>query len=76
MKTLENNLPELTGSEKQIAWALDIRNASLPIAKELELDDLVAKLTTETSAKWFIEADDLRPMTRFEKKDRACKTQY
>jgi hypothetical protein len=42
-------LPELEGSEKQIRWALSIRE------KLLKKDSLAEAAATKTSAKWFID---------------------
>ena len=53
------NLPELTGSEKQIAWAEEIRaklvsKVSKPTEKFFEL------VNTKTSAKWWIDNRDVQ----------------
>lgn len=60
-------LPELTdGTEKQIVWAKKLRIDAIELAKELidlyddepekieKLNAVIVKLTTETSAVWFI----------------------
>lgn len=74
MKLTINNLPELTGSEKQIKWAESLRakfidqaNAMLekhpsPAASEKRFIDAVAKvLDDQTTAAWWIDSreDDL-----------------
>lgn len=43
-------LPQLIGSDKQIAWAVDIRERALRLHPEL-----ADKIKPETSAKWWIE---------------------
>ena len=50
-------MPELTGSEKQVAWALAIRATALEgLKKELVKPELAAQIVAlETSAKWWIE---------------------
>ena len=74
MKLTINNLPELTGSEKQTKWAESLRakfidqaNAMLekhpsPAASEKRFIDAVAKvLDDQTTAAWWIDSreDDL-----------------
>ena len=74
MKLIVNDLPELTGSEKQIKWAesmrakfIDQANAMLekhpsPAASEKRFIDAVAKvLDDQTTAAWWIDSreDDL-----------------
>lgn len=60
-------LPELTeGTEKQIAWAKKLRIDAIKTVKEWfddedekeKLDAAIKKLTTETSAVWFINNRD------------------
>jgi hypothetical protein len=71
MKLTINNLPELTGSEKQIKWAESLRakfidqaNAMLekhpsPAASEKRFIDAVAKvLDDQTTAAWWIDSRD------------------
>ena len=56
-------LPELQGTEKQVAWAVSLRLNAIKEVKDWfededeaeKLDAAMAKLTTETSAVWFIE---------------------
>ena len=43
-------LPMLSGSPKQIAWATEIRERALRLHPEM-----AAKLTPETSTKWYID---------------------
>lgn len=45
-----SGLPLLSGSPKQVAWAVDIRERALRLHP-----DMIAKLTPETSAKWYID---------------------
>lgn len=46
---------ELEGSEKQVAWANDIRNKGIEICEEYDFSFAKDKFCTEDSAKWFIE---------------------
>ena len=51
-------LPQLTGSEKQISWAVDIRARVIRIIKSqypLQLPDLDAVLKAKTKASWWID---------------------
>lgn len=48
-KAIESGLPELSGSEKQIRWALAIRE------KLLKKKSLAETAASKTSAKWFID---------------------
>ena len=65
LKSVEKyNLPELTGSEKQIAWAEDIRaklvsKVSKPTEKLLEL------VSDKTAAKWWIDNRDIQTVREF-----------
>ena len=45
-------LPQLVGSDKQIAWAADIRARALRLMTDT---DLAERIRPETSAKWWIE---------------------
>jgi hypothetical protein len=48
------NLPELEGSQKQIAWAVQIREKAIAKFKKLG-NDVPNVLNQTTDAKWFIE---------------------
>lgn len=45
----------LRGSEKQVAWANDIRNKGLEICEEYDFSFAKNKFCTEDLAKWFID---------------------
>lgn len=64
----EENLPQLSGSEKQIAYANDIRNASLLIAEKFSLADLIEKMQNEDSSLYFIENENLKSTLNMSKK--------
>jgi hypothetical protein len=53
------NLPLLTGTEKQVAWADTIRNNAIGKLLELEpTDSFMEWLRTKNTAKWWIENRD------------------
>lgn len=64
-----DDMPELAGSEKQVNWAIKIRQAILAAwadhrasingALAQHMDDIIADATQQTSAKWWI---DRRPI--------------
>lgn len=58
----EAKMIALRGSEKQVAWANDIRNKGLEICEEYDFSFAKEKFQSEDSAKWFI--DGWRGLTR------------
>lgn len=57
----EYKLAELTGSEKQIAWAEDLRKAYIAewekrglLEEEVNRDYIASIINTQTQAKWWI----------------------
>jgi len=50
----ESGLPTLQGSDKQVAWAAQIRERALRMRPEM-----AAKLSPETSAKWWIDSREV-----------------
>lgn len=57
----KKELPELTGSEKQINWANAIREKALELLDKVEYPYLKEVITTQSSACYFI--DNFRCMT-------------
>ena len=73
--TADANLPELTGSEKQIAWATDIRAKAAPVIAAMQarikehakkspnqtaaMQIVLDELRAQTSAKWWIDNRDV-----------------
>lgn len=50
----------MKGTEKQVKYAEDIKNAVLPIAKKFELKELIEKMESEENSVWFIENANLK----------------
>lgn len=59
----EINLPDLTGTEKQIKWAADLRQSTLGVEMSgldaAVRDEAARLLATRTSARWWIETRDI-----------------
>ena len=67
---VSEGLPELTGSEKQIKWAIDIRAGFIKTLRSIKdfakyADDMAAITAHKTEAKWWIDHRDWSP-------DRLC----
>lgn len=62
----EYQLSELTGTEKQIAWAEEIRQKRIANSDSVykgQLDNIISVYNTETSAKFWIETREELPVT-------------
>lgn len=55
------DMPELTGSEKQVKWANEIRNKVLEVLDSIEYPYLKEEVLEKTDAKYFI--DEFKVMT-------------